>query len=142
MGYFANGTCGDLYETCWCSRCVHQGGCAVWLLHLAWNYEQVGDETKKAALDSFIPRQGIENAQCQMFYEKEGAQAEVEWLRVELAAAREALPDADLLRRAADYADAARNDLVTSDEEEAEFRSDIRAFQAAAARIREARGEG
>ena len=69
MGYFANGTCGDLYEAQWCDRCVHHGGCAVWLLHQVWNYEQIDNEIKKDCLDSFIPRQGVENAQCQMFYE-------------------------------------------------------------------------
>ena len=76
MGYFANGTEGDIYEERYCNRCVHRGGCAVYFLHLDWNYEQHKDDptsqAKAFALDLLIPRDGIENKQCEMFYPEAG----------------------------------------------------------------------
>ena len=75
MAYFANGSEGSCYESQYCSRCVHNrepednGGCPVLFLHLLWNYEQ-RDGTKAEALGLFIPRTGIHNEQCRMFWEK------------------------------------------------------------------------
>lgn len=81
MAYFSNGTEGDLYYERWCERCIHQGGCSdpycpIWELHLIWNYDACEpktavDVTKKAALEAFIPREGIGNGQCKMFVEGE-----------------------------------------------------------------------
>ncbi len=70
MGYFANGTEGELYEAQWCERCVHYGdsfGCEVLNLHMQFNY----DECNKAdsMLHKLIPRDGITNEKCRMFFE-------------------------------------------------------------------------
>ena len=68
MGYFSNGTEGDLYEARWCARCVHRDdkpACAVWELHLFRNYDEYDDA--ESALHVLIPRDGIENQQCRMF---------------------------------------------------------------------------
>ena len=71
MGYFANGSEGTDYEQQYCERCYHQnrglGGCAVWLAHLLYNYDQHTE--LRDALDLLIPRQadGIGNAECAMF---------------------------------------------------------------------------
>ncbi len=83
MGYFPNGTAGDMYEAKWCARCVHQkpddGGCPVLLLHLLWNYDacngdqdEASDErkAKHTALGVFIAQKGTGNLKCTMFHEK------------------------------------------------------------------------
>jgi hypothetical protein len=72
MGYFPNGTSGDAYEEQYCSRCVHQkmfdGGCTVFLAHLLHNYDECNKPD--SILHMLIPRDGIENKQCTMFYEE------------------------------------------------------------------------
>lgn len=81
MGYFSNGTQGAIYERMYCEGCVHHDQydpdnrecCPIWLLHLMWNYDAVGDNkdtTKETALEMFIPREteGIWNAPCKMRY--------------------------------------------------------------------------
>ena len=72
MGYFANGTEGDLYQAQWCERCVHydNNDCPVWNLHLIWNTKARFDQDKELALDYFIPRtpDGLENLKCRMFH--------------------------------------------------------------------------
>lgn len=78
MGYFPNGTEGMIYDEEMCSRCVHQkpddGGCAVWLLHMIYNYDQLdkGQEKLKTALDILIPvgEDGLSNEKCTMFHDK------------------------------------------------------------------------
>lgn len=80
MGYFSNGTEGEIYEEQYCSRCIHgpendsPGMCPIWSLHLLWNYEQNGSDppiqAKKMALDILIPRKGIHNQECSMFVQK------------------------------------------------------------------------
>ena len=70
MGYFSNGCEGSGYQEQWCSRCVHEGGCPVWLLQLEHNY----DEANKLGsfLHQLIPLDDEHgNAQCRMFIEKE-----------------------------------------------------------------------
>ena len=80
MGYFPNGTSGDVYQEEYCSRCVNwrdsgdgRGfGCPIIDLHLLWNYDAVGvgaNKTKHEALAHFIPIDGINNARCLMFQE-------------------------------------------------------------------------
>lgn len=77
MGYFANGTEGELYEAEYCNRCVHQDDpCAVWLLHLAYNYSGIDDKSMSHALDMLIPRNGVHNDECAMFHEKQTASAD------------------------------------------------------------------
>ncbi len=43
MAYFANGTESEIFESRWCSRCVHNVyvGCPVMVLHLVFNDDQV-----------------------------------------------------------------------------------------------------
>ncbi len=73
MGYFSNGTEGEMYFEQWCSRCVHRdgpagdSGCAVWLAHLMSNYSECNK--KDSILHVLIPRDGINNGQCAMFFE-------------------------------------------------------------------------
>lgn len=77
MGYFSNGTEGDMYEEKYCYKCLNydeEKECPIISLHLHWNYEaqREGEENKKYALDWFIPRneEGPFNQQCRMFREK------------------------------------------------------------------------
>ena len=88
MGYFANGTEGDVYYAKYCANCRHDNldqdqGCPIWGLHLLWNYDQVDgpfdyavepmemneQNIMRVALDSFIPmsEDGLENLECKMF---------------------------------------------------------------------------
>ena len=69
MGYFANGTEGEMYEASYCDRCLHSenNDCPIMALHLDWNYEQNKDANKKRILDMFIPREGIYNGACTLF---------------------------------------------------------------------------
>ena len=77
MGYFPNGTEILDYQAQYCERCINDvnGDCPVLLLHLLWNYDAVGkdkDETKEAALNTFIPRGELSNEQCKMFVQING----------------------------------------------------------------------
>jgi hypothetical protein len=88
MAYFPNGTSGMCYEEQFCSNCVHQNGpdgesgCAIWLLHMLYNYDQCGKgktaRTVKSFLGSLIPesKDGLGAEQCSMFAPKADAQAE------------------------------------------------------------------
>lgn len=75
MGYFSNGTEGEMYEEKYCDRCVHQkDGCAVWHAHMIHNYEECNNEN--SILHLLIPRAKpappappIFNLKCLMFYE-------------------------------------------------------------------------
>jgi hypothetical protein len=77
MGYFPNGSAGEYYMAEFCCKCVNfrdngsgSEGCPILDLHLLWNYDAVGkdgDKTKAAALNHFIPIDGIENGECVMF---------------------------------------------------------------------------
>ena len=72
MAYFSNSTESMDYEEKHCSNCVHQklddGGCAVWLLHLIYNYDECNK--KDSFLHVLIPRtkDGLGNEQCEMFH--------------------------------------------------------------------------
>ena len=80
MGYFSNGTEGELYQEQWCARCWHdvafrergEGiGCPIWGSHLLHNYER--DDAKVLdVLNRLIPRNrdGLGNKQCRMFIDK------------------------------------------------------------------------
>jgi hypothetical protein len=72
MGYFPNGTAGDLFEEQHCSRCVHRGhdgtGCNVMLAHILFSYtlcDKPGHEGKQI-LDLLIPEG---ERSCSMFHE-------------------------------------------------------------------------
>lgn len=72
MGYFSNGTEGDMFEAQYCARCVHNTdkGCPVMLTHLLFSYEECNsDSNAKRMLDILIPREGAWNEQCAMFHE-------------------------------------------------------------------------
>lgn len=81
MGYFANGSEGMTYEEYWCRRCVHVGpedgpGCAVWLAHLLYNYDQHKDENLAEVLNVLIPRDaGGQNQECAMFTPRDAGAA-------------------------------------------------------------------
>ncbi len=72
MGYFSNGTEGDMYIEKYCCNCINYGGeydiCPVWGLHLDWN----GYDDKQFMLDELIPRdKDGYNLQCTMFISPE-----------------------------------------------------------------------
>ena len=77
MGYFSNGTMGEMYELRYCEKCIHYGtpedgkGCPVWFLNMMWNYSQFNDQQQAMALGLFIPRAKDPewNKQCAMFFE-------------------------------------------------------------------------
>lgn len=70
MGYFSNGTEGELYQHKYCNRCIHDQNedCPIWFMHLVHNGSggAIGD-----ILNTFIPREGIYNEKCVMFIPKE-----------------------------------------------------------------------
>lgn len=73
MGYFANGSEGDMYRAQWCDRCVHDDavvGCPVWNLHLLYNYDQLKKTSTHEALGMFIPEESATNGRCVMFWER------------------------------------------------------------------------
>ncbi len=76
MAYFSNGTEGMSYEEEYCLHCVHFETCPILVLHYMWNYDANRDETKKTALNTFIPRnkQG-DNEKCLMFVEDKSENA-------------------------------------------------------------------
>lgn len=70
MGYFSNGTEGEMYEDRWCSRCIHrddQRGCPIWMLHHLHNYEECNKPD--SFLHVLIPRSkdDLSNERCSMF---------------------------------------------------------------------------
>lgn len=72
MGYFSNSSESCSYESYYCDRCQHQGppdgpGCAVWLAHMLYNYQECNHE--KSILHLLIPRteDKLDNKQCAMF---------------------------------------------------------------------------
>ena len=74
MGYFSNGTEGEIYEAEYCEKCIHYGdeeqGCPIWGAHLCYNYSDE-DTDARNILDMLIPQKEIGNGQCEMFIEKE-----------------------------------------------------------------------
>lgn len=68
MGYFANGSEGEMYREQYCEQCIHEDDCAVWDLHLLSNYEECNN--KRSPLHVLIPREGCGNGKCRMFVEK------------------------------------------------------------------------
>ncbi len=69
MGYFPNGTSGQMYEEQYCNRCVNCDGCWIWMIHLSRNYEDSGKPD--SILHVLIPRteDKLGNEQCVMFKE-------------------------------------------------------------------------
>lgn len=75
MGYFPNGTAGDMFEAEFCSKCVHEDdekGCPVMLAHVLYAYDLCNeDEAKnpgKHVLEMLIVQDEKRNTQrCSMF---------------------------------------------------------------------------
>lgn len=70
MGYFPNGTAGEIYRDRFCSRCIHGHSCTVWLVHMLFNYEECNKP--ESILHHLIPiskQIPVENEQCTMFVE-------------------------------------------------------------------------
>jgi len=73
MGYFPNGTEGELYHAAYCAKCIHRNGhdgkgyCAVMAAHILHNYNECNNPD--SILNELIPREGIENGRCRMFVE-------------------------------------------------------------------------
>ena len=72
MGYFSNGTEGEMYEEEYCNKCIHDENqdCVILLAHHLYNYEDCNN--KKSILHILIPRskEGW-NEKCKMFIKKE-----------------------------------------------------------------------
>ncbi len=72
MGYFSNGTEGEMYEARYCSRCAHnqsEYSCPVWDAHLLANYDECNNDA--SILHILIPRnERGDNEQCAMFIER------------------------------------------------------------------------
>ncbi len=68
MGYFSNGTEGGDYTEKYCVSCVHYDMCAVWMAHLAHNYEECNNDD--SILHEFIPYENGVNGPCLMRIEK------------------------------------------------------------------------
>lgn len=86
MGYFSNGTEGEMFVDSYCSRCVNwrdlddgRGfGCPVYDVHLIFAYEETGTGSNaESILDLLIPRKVIQASdgydlpvnECAMFVE-------------------------------------------------------------------------
>lgn len=82
MGYFPNGTSGDIYYEMYCSKCVHEDTereaamCPIWLWHMVDNYKECNNE--KSYLHKVIPRSkdDLDNEQCVMFLERSSSIAD------------------------------------------------------------------
>ena len=74
MGYFANGTEGEIYHETYCYRCIHMlpepYGCPCDTAHLLWNYDECNNDN--SILHKMIPRKGVKNKQCIFFAQKDG----------------------------------------------------------------------
>ena len=71
MGYFSNGTEGMIYPEEYCENCLHDinEDCAVWEAHLLHSYNEANN--KDSILHILIPRNGIYNEKCRMFFRRE-----------------------------------------------------------------------
>ena len=73
MAYFANSSEGMGYQTKYCSKCIHDGDCAVWDLHTLYSYDLCNEEGTpgKDILDTLIPmdKKTFFAKQCTMFKE-------------------------------------------------------------------------
>ena len=69
MGYFSNGTEGEVYRERFCDHCIHGNNCVIWNWHLIDNYKGANDDDYY--LHKFIPliKDGVENGKCLMFYD-------------------------------------------------------------------------
>ena len=70
MGYFPNGSSAYDFQSAMCSRCVHDGACAVMEAHMLKNYDDCNNPN--SILHILIPRNkrtGCSNGEtCRMFF--------------------------------------------------------------------------
>ena len=78
MGYFSNGTEGEMYRERYCDRCVHDNAgegpmCAIWLMHLE-SCHGPDREQMAPVLHRLIPRSadGLDNERCVFFIHANG----------------------------------------------------------------------
>jgi hypothetical protein len=73
MGYFPNGTAGDVYQEMYCSKCHHDinEDCPVFLAHLVYNYDECNKPD--SILHMLIPRNAKgNNEECRLFIPRLG----------------------------------------------------------------------
>jgi hypothetical protein len=73
MGYFPNGTAGEMFEAEYCSKCVHNtdAGCPTMMAHVIFGYKlcNAKENEGKQILDMLIPiKDGGWNDGCAMFH--------------------------------------------------------------------------
>ena len=73
MGYFSNGTEGEIYEDQYCNRCVHmhpESSCPCLDAHVLWDYQEC--DNMNSILHKMIPftKEGLGNDQCIFFKER------------------------------------------------------------------------
>ena len=81
MGYFSNGTEGEMYEEQWCRRCIHDDPdkglyCPVLMAHQLWNHEEANKPD--SILHKMIPKEHFDdngirvpcNGRCFAFTER------------------------------------------------------------------------
>ena len=73
MGYFSNGTEGEMYYEEFCSRCIHNKNedCPVWDAHLLYSYQDCNKP--ESILHMLIPRNGARNLPCRLFVEEKAS---------------------------------------------------------------------
>ena len=79
MGYFSNGTEGEMYMEQYCVRCINwrgeddDQGCPVMDLHFLYNYDACNDDNHP--IHHLIPRSedGLRNEECRMFLQRTDA---------------------------------------------------------------------
>lgn len=75
MGYFSNGTEGELYREAYCDKCRWDKGnqCPIWNAHLVFNYEECNKP--ESVLHMLIPKgkaPDFGNGECYFFMPESG----------------------------------------------------------------------
>lgn len=86
MGYFSNGSEGMDYQSEYCHDCVNHRdkqdergyGCAIWDLQLFEASEIEGYIDIDKVLNHFIPREGCNNEQCEMYLTYQDVKTDIE----------------------------------------------------------------
>jgi hypothetical protein len=71
MGYFPNGTSGEMYEEEYCSKCLHFGDCAVMEAHFIHNYEECNNPDSILHILIPLDKDLVHNEKCSMFIQGE-----------------------------------------------------------------------
>jgi hypothetical protein len=84
LGYFPNGTSGEMYQAKYCFHCVHmlpEYGCPCDTAHLLWNYDECNKDD--SILHKMIPidnKKGF-NKKCTFFFKSEKPEETVEFVK-------------------------------------------------------------